>query len=222
MGQKDSKPNAPPPDPTEVLINMKMKSKMFTREYNKALKEKAKYITKAKQTLKQGNEEGARLFLELAEQKGQESMQYLRMSHRLEVISGQIKSKTKSMELMDSLNQFTPFLQATADSMPLEQLHLNMQRFSNAYDDLTVKGHIMDEGINKTLGEKNSISDTNAMMNALKAEVAFEMTGEVQLQEGAQKQDIGLQQQIKQPQQQQQQPQQQNDNDDFYAQLKNL
>lgn len=111
MGQEESKPAQPKMDMTDMLINMKMKSKMFSREHNKAMKDKKKQLTKAKACLKKGEEEGARLYCDLAQQKHNEGMQYLRMSHRLEVIAGQVKSKTKSMEMMDSLNQFTPFLQ---------------------------------------------------------------------------------------------------------------
>ena len=47
-------------------------------------------------------------------QKQNEAMQYMRMSHRLDVISGQVKSKLKSTELMNDLAQFTPFLEASA------------------------------------------------------------------------------------------------------------
>ena len=68
MGHEHSKghgappPNAPPPDMNEVLINLKMKSKTFQRQAGKALKEKEKYYKQAKDALKKGNEEGAKLF----------------------------------------------------------------------------------------------------------------------------------------------------------------
>ena len=116
MGSDNSKSNKnmAPPDPTEVLINMKMKSKMFMREHKKAMKEKKKYHDKARASLKNGNEEGARLFLDLVSQKQNEAMQYMRMSHRLDVIAGQVKSKLKTTELMNDLAQFTPFLEASA------------------------------------------------------------------------------------------------------------
>lgn len=177
------KKEAPPPKPkmdmNEMLINMKMKSKSFSRESTKAMKEKEKYYKKAKETLQKGNEEGAKMFCELAQQKHQEGMQYLRMSHRLEVMAGQIKSKSKSMEMMDSLNGLTPFLEQTAQNMPIEQMYQNLDRFSQAYDNLSVQGHILDEGIEKTMGNKNTVTNVDNMMNQLKAEVNYELTGDV-------------------------------------------
>ena len=178
MGNEPTK-EAPKMDMMDMLINMKMKSKMFSREHNKAMKEKKKQLAKAKVCLKKGEEEGARLYCDLAQQKHNEGMQYLRMSHRLEVIAGQVKSKTKSMEMMDSLNQFTPFLQQASENMPLEDMYKNMEAFSTAYDDLAVKGHIMDENMNKVMGNKGTVENVDNMMNQLKAEVAFDLTGNV-------------------------------------------
>ena len=196
-----------------MLINMKMKSKMFERESNKAEKEKKKQLEKAKAALKKGNEEGAKLFCDLAQQKHSEQMQYLKMSARLEVLAGQIKSKTNSMEMMNQLNQFTPFLQQASAEMPLELMFKNMESFSKAYDDLAVKGHIMDETMNKVMGEKGTVQNVDNMMAQLKAEVAYEMTGNVTMQ------DQAAQQQTHDMQPSQQQS---NSNNDFYAQLKNL
>lgn len=212
MGQDQSKPQAPKMDMTDMLIQMKMKSKMFHRESSKSMKAKKKYLNKAKACLKKGNEEGAQLNCEMAQQKHSEGMQYMRMGHRLEVIAGQVKSKSKSMEMMDSLNQFTPYLQQASANMPIEQMYSQMENFSQAYDDLAVKGHIMDENMNKTLGEKGTVTNVDNMMNQLKAEVAYDLTGDVQTN------DMSNQMQNTNTQQQQQQ----DTNDDFYAQLKNL
>ena len=210
MGNENQK-QAPPPkmDMTDMLINMKMKSKMFAREHNKAMKDKKKQLEKAKACLKKGEEEGARLYCDLAQQKHNEGMQYLRMSNRMEVLAGQIKSKTKSMEMVESLNQITPFLQQADADLSLEDMQRNMQAFSKAYDDLAVKGHIMDENMNKVMGEKNTVANTDNMMNQLKAEVAYELTGDVNTNDATQQMN--------------QQEQQSNEqNQDFYAQLKNL
>lgn len=113
-------------------------------------------------------------------------MQYLRMSTRLEVIAGQVQSKSKSMEMMDSLNQFTPFLQQASAEMPLEQMYKNMEAFSLAYDDLAVKGHIMDENMNKLQGDAGTVQNVDNMMNQLKAEVAYDLTGNVNTQDASQ------------------------------------
>lgn len=104
MGGKSSKQKQP--DLNEVLIQMKIKSKMFHRESTKAGKEKKVYYDKAKKALKQGNEEGARLFLESAQQKSSESMKYLKIANRLEALSGKVGANFKSQDVSFSTRQF--------------------------------------------------------------------------------------------------------------------
>jgi hypothetical protein len=59
-------------------------------------------------------------------------------------------------------------------NMPIEQMYMKLESFNTAYDDLTIKGNILDAGMEKTLGEKGGYKDVNNMMQGLKAEVAME------------------------------------------------
>jgi len=97
MGGNGSKQKQP--DLNEVLIQMKMKAKMFHRESQKCIKEKKSHYTQAKKALKAGNEEGARLFLESAQQKDSESMKYLTIANRLEALSGKVGANFKSQDV---------------------------------------------------------------------------------------------------------------------------
>ena len=212
MGAEESKPapNAPaPPDMVEVLIGMKMKSKMFTRQSQKAAKEKTKYYEMAKKQLKSGNQEGAQMYLELANQKDQETKQMLRMGIRLETLAIQIKAKQNSVDMVDNLSAITPILEMQSMDMPIEQMYMKLENFNSAYDDLTIKGNILDDGMEKTLGEKGGFKNVDNMMNGLKAECAMEMGVNPTID-------------VAQQQQEQQQQQQTAANDDFYANLKDI
>ena len=178
MGGEDSKPvqqKAAQPDLMEVLIGMKMKSKMFNRQAGKSLKEKKKYYEQAKKMMKAGNEEGAQMYLELCNQKDQENKQFMRMAVRLETIAVSIKSKQNSVDMVNNLDQITPILEMQSVDMPIEQMYGKLEAFNHAYDDLTIKGNILDDGMEKTLGEKGGYKNVDNMMNGLKAEVAMEM-----------------------------------------------
>ena len=210
MGNQPQQPKQKPVDMMDALINMKMKSKQFARESTKADKEKLQNIAKAKDSLKKGNEEGARLFLELADQKKNESMNYLKMSARLEHLAANIKSKNASMQMVGELDRFSPLLQFQAENMPIEEMYRKLNDFGVAYDNLTVKGKMMDENIDNVLGEKGSTQKVDQMMKELQAEVQMDM-GMVPTLQVTEKDT-----------QKQAQPQQHNKNDDFFEQLKNL
>lgn len=87
------------PDLNDVLAQMRMKGKMFHRESQKCLKEKKTFVDKAKKCLQQGNEEGARLFLESANNKDSESMKYLKIANRLEALSAKVGGNFKTQDV---------------------------------------------------------------------------------------------------------------------------
>merc|ERR1712183_582512 len=128
---------------------MSMKSKMFNRQAGKALKEKGQYYAKAKGMLETGNEEGARMYLELAQQKDAENKQFMRMAVRLETLRVKIGSLTNSVGMVDHLNDITPILDMQAQELPIEQMYGKLDRFNNAYDDMAIKGNILNDGMDK-------------------------------------------------------------------------
>jgi len=207
MGNQAGKNQPQPIDMNEALMNMKMKGKQFSRESGKCDKEKDKYIVKAKEALKKGNEEGARLFLELAQQKKSESMNYLRMSARLEHLAANIKSKNASMTMVEELNRFTPILTMQAEALPVEEMYKKLNDFGVAYDNLTVKGKIMDENMENTLGEKGSTAKVDQMLNELKCEIQL---------------DMGIAPAKVEQKEKQAEPVKQDKNADFFNELKNL
>ena len=207
MGNNPKAPAQQPIDMNEALMNMKMKSKQFSRESTKAEKEREKNIVKAREQLKKGNEEGAKLFLELATQKKSESMQYMRMAARLDHLAANIKSKSNSVQMVQELDRFTPLLNMQAENMPIEQMYQNLNQFSNAYDNLVVKGQILDNTMENTLSEKGSTASVDQMMKELQCEIQMEMGM------------AAPNQPIKEVNAQ---PQQNNKNEDFFNSLKNL
>ena len=178
MGDTESKPKGapapPPPDMNEILIGMKMKSKMFTRSAQKSLKEKGQYYAKAKKQMQSGQEEGARMYQELAQQKDNENKQFMRMGIRLETLQCQIRSKQNSVDMVHNLDGITPILQMQSTDMPIEQMYGKLERFNQSFDDLHIKGAILDEGLEKTMGQPNQTKNVDNMMQGLVAEVQME------------------------------------------------
>ena len=67
------------------------------------MKEKKKNMAEARKQLKLGNEEGARLYTQNAQNNIYDHMKFLKMSARLNAISGKIKSNYNSAEIMQNL-----------------------------------------------------------------------------------------------------------------------
>merc|ERR1712087_252444 len=99
----------------------------------------------------------------------------MRMAVRLETISVQMKSKQNSVDMVNNLDAITPILEMQSADMPIEQMYGKLENFNKAYDDLSIKGNILDDGMEKTLGEKGGYKNVDNMMNGLKAEVNMGM-----------------------------------------------
>ncbi|KRX00157.1 hypothetical protein PPERSA_10656 [Pseudocohnilembus persalinus] len=214
MGANNDKPQQPvkQPDPLDVILDMKMTAKRFERDSAKAEKEKAVQTKKAKMALQKGNEEGARLYLQNAAMKQQESLNLLRMAHKLEAIQSNLKSNLSNQEMASQLNRITPYLQQHAQSVPIEQLYGQMQNFEQAMDEVTVQNKIVTNIVNQNSDVSQDIV-VDQMLQQMKNEQMAEISNQMDLNNQAQYQQL----QNNNQQMQQNQPQQ-NQNQQFQQQ----
>ena len=178
MGAEGSKPNQAPPQMgmNDVIFQLRMSSKRFDRERKRSEKEKDKNMKKAKQCLKKGDEEGARLFAMNAQKNLNDRMKYLQMSSRLEAMSSTLKSNHSSNEIMAHLsNNVTPILMKQADNIPLNQMVKNFELFQESYDKMEVTTNIMSTNFDKMQMGNNQVKSSDELFNQLKNEVTYEV-----------------------------------------------
>ena len=212
MGAEQSKPQ-PKPDLTSALFQLKMSAKRFAREAQKADKEKIKNMKNVEVCLKKGDEESARLYAMNAQNNINDYKKYLRMSSRLEFVSGQLKNNHAMTDIMGGLTKnINPILQTGADSMDIKDLCQNFEMFQENFDKLSVNANIMGDNFDKLSSEGNTVENADTLFNQMKNKVFL----------GG---DTGLDAQTIEnaPQQVQQQPSAQNtDLDAYIKNLKNL
>ena len=88
-----------------------MSSKRFERESKKSEKEQKKNLQKAEAALKKGDEHGARLYVQNAQNNISEKKKYMTMGSKLDAIASKLKSNNNSQEIMQYLTaNVTPAL----------------------------------------------------------------------------------------------------------------
>jgi len=97
------------------------------------------------------------------------------MGIRLETLQVQIRSKQNSVDMVNNLDGITPILELQSTDMPIEQLYGKLENFNKAFDDLTIKGNILDDGMEKALGQPGQTKNVDNMMKGLQAEVQMDM-----------------------------------------------
>ena len=76
----------------DSLFQLKFCSKQLARLSKKAEKEQKSQEAKVKKALEQGNVEGARIYAENAVRKKNESLNYLRMSGKVDAVASRVQS----------------------------------------------------------------------------------------------------------------------------------
>ena len=180
MGDQPSKPQAKKMDMNDVIFQLKMSAKRFDRERKRSEKEKEKNLKKAEKCLKKGDEEGARLFVMNAQKNMNDRMKYLQMSSRLESMSSTLKSNHSSNEIMGHLSQnVTPILSAQSESIPLNEMVKNFEKFQESYDKMQITTNIMSNNFDKMNMGNNQVKSSDELFNQLRAKVDFDMNKEM-------------------------------------------
>lgn len=65
--------------------------------------------------------------------------------------------------MMNHLSSITPFLQQSAEELPLDVMYQKMNNFENAYDQMVIKGKMVDEAIENNMGEKGTVSNVSIL-----------------------------------------------------------
>lgn len=168
MGADESKPTPQPADMNTAIFQLKMASKRFARESKKSEKDKEKNMKKAQDALKKGDEETARLFATSAQTNINDMKKYLRMSAKLELIAGQIKSNHKVGEIVNMVGKnVNPILLQQVDNVDIKDMAKNFQMFQENFDKLTVNANIMSDGFDKIPAE-NTNEKSEDLFNQIK------------------------------------------------------
>lgn len=175
--------NSPPPakKPTleETIIDMRMAAKRFEFESRRAEKEKTKEIEKARNAIKKGNDEGAKLFLNMASMKQKEAIKCLQMAHKMDALVTVIKSNTNNTQMMENINKLAPLLDAQAQSIPVEKIYKDMDKFETSMNDILVSGKVMDQLLNANMQDSNQELAVDNMFAQMKKELICDVSNDL-------------------------------------------
>lgn len=171
----------------EKILEMKMSAKRFENESKRANKEAEKYIANARNAVKKGNDEDARLYLTQADQKQKEATQLHRMSNKVQFIAGNIKNQASNQQMQNMISGMIPIMQGQLQSSESMLSQQNVQQFDDMMMKLQVNGMVMDDLINPNASNQSNI-DSNLMM--LKNENHLELNKQANLNTFGQYQNI--------------------------------
>jgi len=104
-------------------------------------------------------------------------MNYLKMGHRLEAVTGVIKSNQTNQKMMEQLRYVTPILQKQVNYDNIKDVMKDMSQFQDVMDEITKQGKMVDGTLTSGLGDVNTEANVDMMLMQMKNELAVEYTG---------------------------------------------
>ena len=175
-GETSKKPEPKKDDVMTVIFQMKMTSKRLSREAKRCEKEQQKNLKKVEATLKKGDEESARMYVENSQRNKMEARRYQTLASKLDAMAGRIKSNAYSTDVMKHLTyNVTPVLQKEANNMNLEQLCMNLENFQEAFDKMEINANIANQNFSNMAYNGMNTDETDNLMQQMKAKVTYDM-----------------------------------------------
>jgi len=162
----------------DTLFQLKFCSKQLERLSKKAEKEQKKEEAHIKKALQKGDVERARIYAENAVRKKNESLNYLRMSSKVDATASRVQTAVTMKGVAKNMGSVVKALDKAINSMELQKISEVMDKFEQQFEDLDVQTSVMENA----MGTATTTSTPASQVDDLIRQVADEAGLEVQSQ----------------------------------------
>lgn len=164
----------------DTIFNLRFAAKQLAKEAQRAERDEKKEKAKAKQHLEKGQIENARIYAENALRKHAESLNYLRLSSKLDAVQSKLRSASRTQEITKQFAHMVPQINSSLQSMNPEAIASTMEKFEQVFENLDV----ISGTVNESLASATSVSAPVSQVDDLLGQIAAEHNIEVQAQLG--------------------------------------
>lgn len=161
------------------LFNLKFAVKELERNSKKCEKEERLEKQKCKKAIQKGNNEGARIHAENAIRQKNRSLNYLRMSARVDSVASRVQSALTTRRVTQSMAGVVKAMDAAMKSMNLEKISNLMDKFESQFEDLDVQSSYMENAMSQTTTTAVPQSDVDNLMQQVADEAGLELNMEL-------------------------------------------
>lgn len=123
----------------DTLFQLRFTAKQLEKLSKKAEKDEALQKAKIKKALTQGNVEGAKIYAENAIRKKNESLNYLRMSSKIDAVRSKVQSAVAAKGITQNIGQVVKGLEKAMNAMDLPKVSAIMDKFEQQFENLDVR-----------------------------------------------------------------------------------
>jgi len=160
----------------DTLFQLKFCSKQLARLSKKAEKEQKQQEAQVKKALEKGNPDVARVYAENAIRKKNESLNYLRMSSKVDAVSSRVQTAVTMKGVAKNMGSVVKALDKAINSMELQKISEVMDKFESQFEDLDVRTSVMEDAMGSATTTTTPENQVEALMKQVADENGLEIT----------------------------------------------
>jgi charged multivesicular body protein 1 len=160
----------------DTLFQLKFCSKQLARLSKKAEKEQRQQESQVKKALLKGNPDVARVYAENAVRKKNESINYLKMSSKVDAVSSRVQSAVTMKGVAKNMGSVVKSLDKAINSMELQKISEVMDKFETQFEDFDVKTSVMDDAMGSATTTSTPVNQVEALMRQVADENGMEIS----------------------------------------------
>jgi len=161
------------------LFNLKFAVKELERNSKRCEKEEKGEKLKCKKAIAKGNMEVARIHAENAIRQKNQSLNYLRMSARVDAVASRVQTAVTTRKVTTSMAGVVRAMDAAMKSLNLEKISGLMDKFEKQFEDLDVQSSYMENTMSQTTTTSVPQNDVDNLMHAVADEAGIELNMEL-------------------------------------------
>lgn len=134
------------------------------RNSKKCEKEEKAEKAKAKKAIQKGNMDVARIHAENAIRQKSQSVNYLRMSARVDAVASRVQSALTTRNVTNSMAGVVRAMDAAMKGMNLEKISTLMDKFEQQFEDLDVQSSYMENTMSQTTTTAVPQNDVDSLL----------------------------------------------------------
>jgi len=161
------------------LFNLKFAAKELERNSKKCDKEEKAEKLKLKKAIEKGNMEVAKIHAENAIRQKNQSLNFLRMSARVDATASRVQSALTTKKVTKSMEGVVKGMSAAMKSMNLEKISTLMDKFEKEFEDLDVQTGVMEGAMSQTTATNVPQEGVDQLMRQAADEAGLELNMEL-------------------------------------------
>lgn len=154
----------------DLIFNMKFAAKQMSKSSVKAEKDSEKEKMNVKRALEKGNPEAARIYAENAIRKRNESLNYLRLSSRIDAAQSRVQTAVQMKAVTKTMSSTVKGMDKILSSMDPMKIATVMDAFEQQVGTLDVNLGVMDAAFESTSAGTVPVGQVDTLMEQVAAE----------------------------------------------------